>query len=212
MSNTLKFGNGQWATKDGSVLAYNDENDNFKPLPFNFERASSATLVNKDGLIEQVGSGEPRIDYTDSAEGALLLEGQSTNLIDYSEDFSQSYWVNLGAGAGSAAVVTSNYAISPDGTQNASRLQCDLNGGGASSGNQSLIYNDVLVSAGDSTRSIYVKSNDSMLNVYQTKSHINIAILKSHHHIQDHQLTAICKNKKHFLGSVFLRLHFLISF
>ena len=87
MSNTLKFGNGQWATKEGSTLAYNDENDNFKPLPFNFERGSSATVVNKDGLIETVGSDMPRIDYKDDSEGALLLEPQSTNLITYSEAF-----------------------------------------------------------------------------------------------------------------------------
>ena len=120
MSNTLKFGNGQWATKDGSVLAYNDENDNFKPLPFNFERASSATVVNKDGLIEQVGSGEPRIDYKDSAEGALLLEGQSTNLVEYSEDFSNSYWQKL-----SNATVSSQKVTSPDGTLNASQIVFD---------------------------------------------------------------------------------------
>ena len=120
MSNTLKFGNGQWATKDGSVLAYNDENDNFKPLPFNFERASSATLVNKDGLIEQVGSGEPRIDYADSAEGAMLLEGQSTNLVEYSEDFSNSYWQKL-----SNATVSSQKVTSPDGTLNASQIVFD---------------------------------------------------------------------------------------
>jgi hypothetical protein len=52
MANTLKFGNGQWATKVGSTLAYNDEGGNFKPLPFNFTRSTSATRVNKDGLIE----------------------------------------------------------------------------------------------------------------------------------------------------------------
>ena len=49
---------------------------NYKPLPFNFSRASSATVVNKDGLIETVGSGEPRIDYKDDSKGALLLEPQ----------------------------------------------------------------------------------------------------------------------------------------
>ena len=81
MSNTLKFGNGQWATKEGSTLAYNDENNNFKPLPFNFERGSSATVVNKDGLIETVGSDMPRIDYKDDSEGALLLEPQRTNYV-----------------------------------------------------------------------------------------------------------------------------------
>jgi hypothetical protein len=39
MSNTLKFGDGKWAVKQGSTLAYNDENGNFKPLPFNLIEA-----------------------------------------------------------------------------------------------------------------------------------------------------------------------------
>jgi hypothetical protein len=97
MAQKLKFGRGTWATKEGSTLAYNDENENYKPLPFNFERDSIATRVNKEGLIEVVGNDIPRIDYTDSAEGALLLENSSTNLITYSEDFSNSYWSKSGA-------------------------------------------------------------------------------------------------------------------
>ena len=91
MSNTLKFGNGQWATKEGSTLAYNDENNNFKPLPFNFERGSSATVVNKDGLIETVGSDMPRIDYKDDSEGALKLEPQSTNYLLQSNSFDTTW-------------------------------------------------------------------------------------------------------------------------
>lgn len=69
MANTFKFGNGNWAVKDGSALAYNDENNNFKPLPFDFTRASSATRVNKQGLVETVPSGKPRIDFLDNTDG-----------------------------------------------------------------------------------------------------------------------------------------------
>jgi hypothetical protein len=79
-------------------------------------------------------------------------------LVTYSETFSDSSWTKLGAGTGSTAVVTSDYAISPDGTQNATRLVCDLNGGGGSVSNQSLIY-DLYSSSGDQSLSIYVKSN-----------------------------------------------------
>jgi len=92
MANTLKFGAGQWATKEGSTLAYNDENDNFKPLPFDFTRASSGTVVNKAGLIETVGNGIPRIDFLGNTQGALKLEPQRTNVITYSEDFANPYW------------------------------------------------------------------------------------------------------------------------
>ena len=159
MAQKLKFGNGTWATKKGSTLAYNDENNNYKPLPFTTTRNSIATRVNKEGLIEVVGNDVPRIDYTDSADGVLLLEPQRTNLIEYSEDFSQSSWVKLGVGTGSAAVVTSNYAISPDGSQNASRLQCNL-GNGNTVSDQSLIYDSYNLS-GSQTISIYAKSNNN---------------------------------------------------
>ena len=81
MAQTYKFGNGTWATKKGSTLAYSDTNNAFKPLPFSFERNSIATRVNKEGLIEVVGNDIPRIDYTDSTEGALLLENSATNLL-----------------------------------------------------------------------------------------------------------------------------------
>lgn len=84
MANTLKFGNGNWATKEGSTLAYNDENNNFKPLPFDFTRASTATYVDSDGLIKTAGDNVPRIDYTDNTDGALLLEPARTNLLPYS--------------------------------------------------------------------------------------------------------------------------------
>ena len=136
MANTLKFGNGLWATKEGSTLAYNDENDNYKPLPFDFTRASNATVVNKEGLIETVGNGIPRIDFSDSEDGALLLEPQRTNLITYSEDFSQ--WVKE-----ATVTLTSNYGISPDGTQNSTRAQMDVNDSiyiSATSGNNFSIY------------------------------------------------------------------------
>ena len=92
MANTLNLGNGNWATKEDSLLAYNSENGNFKPLPFDFTRASSGTVVNKDGLVETIGSGEPRIDFKDNTKGALLLEPERTNLLIHSNDFSKSEW------------------------------------------------------------------------------------------------------------------------
>jgi len=140
MANTLKFGNGEWYGKKDTILAYNDENYNYKPLPFDFSRDSSATVVNKDGLIETVGNGEPRIDYKDDSKGALLLEPQRTNLITYSEDFS-----NWSSGS---TYTTQGYAISPDGTQNASRLLFTGSG-------QNIYINTS--ATGDVVGSIYVK-------------------------------------------------------
>jgi len=96
MANTLKLGtNGNWATKEGSLLAYNDERNNFKPLPFTTTRASSATVVNKQGLIETVGSGIPRIDFKDDSKGALKLEPSRSNLIVQSNNFNTSWTKTL---------------------------------------------------------------------------------------------------------------------
>ncbi len=91
MANTLKLGAGKWATGKDTVLSFNDENGNFKPLPFSFSRASSATVVNQSGLIETVQSGTPRIDFKDNNKGALLLEPQRLNYVAQSETFT-GYW------------------------------------------------------------------------------------------------------------------------
>jgi len=147
MANTLKFGNGEWYGKKDTILAYNDENNNYKPLPFDFSRASSATVINKQGLIETVGSGEPRIDYKDDSKGALLLEPTRTNLFPYSEDFENSDWNKNGG-----TTITNNYAISPDGTLNASRYL-----GIGTSG----LGDKFTLSATSYTISFYVKSNTS---------------------------------------------------
>ena len=118
MASTLKLGKGNWGVKEDSLLAYSDQNNNFVPLPFDFSRASSATVVNKAGLVEPVTSGLPRIDFSDDTNGALLLEPQSTNLITYSE-LLNTYFTTKSAGA----VITDNYGIAPNGLQSSSRIQ-----------------------------------------------------------------------------------------
>jgi hypothetical protein len=74
---------------------------------------------------------------------SLLLEPQSTNLLPYSEDFTQSNWINIGS-----PTITPNYGISPDGTLNSTRVQF------ASSSNS--LYDAISHTIGD-TASIYVK-------------------------------------------------------
>jgi len=66
----------------------------------------------------------PRLTYQNGGGGcpSLLLEKQSTNLVLYSQDLTNAVYSN-GGGAGSSITRTANYAISPDGTQNATRLQ-----------------------------------------------------------------------------------------
>ena len=94
-----------------SVLPTNGDGD------FTTTRASVATRVNENGLIEEVASNVPRLDYSDGGCPSLLLEPTATNPITYSEDFSDASWTKAGN-----AVVTPNNAISPDGTLNASTV------------------------------------------------------------------------------------------
>ena len=116
MSATLNLGtDGQWATKENSLLGYNSESGNYKPLPFDFTRASNGTFVNKAGLIETAASGVPRIDFSDSTSGALLLEPQRTNVLPYSQDFSHSSWLK------NDVSIQSGY-LAPDGTNNAYKV------------------------------------------------------------------------------------------
>ena len=58
----------------------------------------------------------PRLDYTDGT-ASILLEPQSTNLVPYSEDFSQSSWLQEGG-----ATLGLNTYLSPSGQNNASEL------------------------------------------------------------------------------------------
>ena len=147
MANTLKFGNGQWATKEGSTLAYNDENGNYKPLPFNFDRDTTATRVNKQGLIEVVSNNEPRIDYTNDSKGALLLEPTRSNLVTYSENFNGTGW-NVFGSSGGTCTRTLNYGISPQGIQNSTRV--------VFSDSNTALYFNISISVA-STATIYVK-------------------------------------------------------
>jgi len=149
MANTLNLGtDGNWAVKKDSLLGYNSENNNYKPLPFDFTRASSATVVNKAGLIETVGSGEPRIDFKDDAKGALLLEPSRTNLLQYSEDFTSTEWTKNSV---STPIADS---ISPDGSLNGYSVTNNATG-------TCILYdNEIGASLLDSTFSVFFKYKD----------------------------------------------------
>jgi len=95
----------------------------------------------------------------------MMNWSKGSNLVTHSEDFTNGSWTKLGNGTGDAAIVTSNFATSPIGTQNATRLQCDLNSG-TTTADQSLIY-DIDSSNTSQCISIYMKSNNgSNQNIY----------------------------------------------
>ena len=149
MANTFKFGNGNWASKKEAVLAYNDENSNFKPLPFTFDRASSATVVNKDGLIETVGVDEPRIDFLNNTKGHLLLEPSRQNVFTHSENISNSFWTKDGIS------ITDDSIVSPDGLQTADKLVEN-----SSNSNHRFYNNNFGITSGSASLSCFAKAGE----------------------------------------------------
>jgi hypothetical protein len=112
--------------------------------------------------VKEVLGDRPRLSY-DITNGVvedkphLLLENSSTNLITFSNDYTQTFWTKQQVGIASAPVVTSNYAISPDGTRNADRVVFNLNG--ATNSDFSQLATSLTTSVGNITNSVYIKSN-----------------------------------------------------
>ena len=65
-----------------SGVVYAMDNVTGELIPFNFSRASSATLFDKDKNMKLAGNNMPRIDYGNYTDGVkLLVEKESTNLL-----------------------------------------------------------------------------------------------------------------------------------
>ena len=105
------------ASKVYSVLPTDGTGD------FTFSRAGAATRVNSEGLIEEVLTNVPRLNYpmidgVVSGCPSLLLEPERRNLFTHSEDFSIYVKNNV--------TVTSNSTISPKGDLTADLITEDL--------------------------------------------------------------------------------------
>ena len=153
----LKLGNDIWATKQKSLLAYNDEGGNFKSLPFQVDRISGGSYVGRNGLIQSAASNEPRIDFLNNTKGGLLLEPQRTNYLLRSDFFGSIFWSKISGGTGINPVVTDDYSISPDGTKNADRVV--LNKGASDTVNDYSIIRQIVTNVGQGVSSVYMKSN-----------------------------------------------------
>jgi hypothetical protein len=104
----------------------------------------------------------PRLSYMYGSCPAVLLEPQRTNLITYSNTFSDSSWAKI-ASSGGSITITDNYNTSPDGNNNASRFVFNnLNTAYISKSFTS-------VNATSYTISIYAKSNTSNSYTFQLR-------------------------------------------
>jgi hypothetical protein len=92
------------------------------PTP-TFTRASTATFVGSDGLIQSAAINTPRFDHdpvTLACKGLLIEEARTNNLLhssNFKDTTSSNYWTNI-----SATTITVDQTTSPDGGSNADLL------------------------------------------------------------------------------------------
>ena len=124
-----------------------------------FVRTSAATRVNKDGLLEYVPIGQPRLNY-DGAIPHLLLEPQRSNELQYSEDFSNAYWTKLNV------TVETDANIAPDGNTTA-----DIMRETTATGEHRIARSYSFSGGGNSyTFSVFAKSGGRKLNLFSATS------------------------------------------
>ena len=121
---------------------------------FTFSRNGNASRTDSSSNIVTESANLPRIDYTDGC-GNWLLEPQSTNLITYSEDFSDSSWANINSSE------TSGF-LAPNGQNDAFRFL-------TTSGTSSYLFasNISVSNLTEYTISCYAKSNDNGLDNFK---------------------------------------------
>jgi len=110
-----------------------------------FSRTTTATYVDRYGVLQTAAIDEPRFEK----EG-LLIEGASTNLILYSEDFSNTEWTKN-------ATVGTDTTLAPDGSSNAYKVDDTASDATQYAYNDSASIADDL---SDYTASMFLKKGD----------------------------------------------------
>ena len=130
---------------DKSLTAYRG------PTP-SFSRASTGTYFNSSGVLTSAAINAPRFDHTFNGTSwvsrGLLVEEQRTNICLQSNTFNTT-WLTLNG------TVTANAATSPDGTNNAWKLN-ETSANSASHG----IYQQLTIGTGNYTWSVYAKAGE----------------------------------------------------
>ena len=139
-------GFGQTRTSNGTFTEYID----YSGSNFLYIKGSSSFNGSIDNIsvVEVNQDNLARIDYTDGADGVLLTEPQSTNLVTDSEDFSDNSWTKI------RTLVTPNSVISPEGSVNASTLSVS----GATGGEEFIRVSSL--DSNEATCSFYVKKGN----------------------------------------------------
>jgi len=141
-------GNVQELTSTGSYSYYFTPAYTNTSIVFKMFGASTGETFSLDNVSvkEVTRDNVPRIDYTGGGCPHILAEPQRTNLITFSNDFSNAIWQKQ---AGIVPTYNTTETLSPDGTNNATKF--------IGTGSTGVFKSSVSVS-GNISRSVYLKS------------------------------------------------------
>jgi len=154
---TVNSGTTTYSLYDGS--SYIKQNETIGAFDITFTCNGSGMFFSNDGTqtfdidwelsIKEVSvSGLPRLDYTNGNCPQLLLEPQSSNLVTYSQDLSNSDWFKF---SGGTTPLVEDSFISPSGEANANKITFY-------SGADGIVTNNATVSTSSNySLSIYMK-------------------------------------------------------
>jgi len=114
-----------------------------------------ATTGIANGDLVVMPSNQPRVEYDGAGTLGLLVEAAGTNLWLQTQAFNNVAWTKTGI-TDAAPTVTADFAVAPDGTTTAERVQFAATTGAA---NDSSVEQFVSTAAGQLSVSLYVKGN-----------------------------------------------------
>tara|TARA_B100001059_G_scaffold199447_1_gene205795 strand:+ start:3924 stop:5636 length:1713 start_codon:yes stop_codon:yes gene_type:complete len=153
-------GNSTNGTAGDSVFIQNAQQESGLVATDYIETGASTAQA---GILEDL----PRLDYSGGAScPALLLEPQRSNKFLFSEYYGSGALGIYQTGTNTHSV-TNNYAVSPEGVQNAIRFVADI----TSVGDRVVLRDGVSCGGGNHTLTFYAKSNTS--DTYTMKMHFD---------------------------------------
>lgn len=130
-----------------------------------FARSSTATCTQTstggltttgiaNGDLVTCSTDQPRVEWDSQGVRGLVIEQARTNSVVQSAGFDTGSWLKVGGGGPAAPTITADFAVAPDGTTTAERVQIPA----TSSGQDSVMYQGGCPVATDSA-SVYLRGN-----------------------------------------------------
>ena len=143
----------------------------FEPNSVNILAYSNSFIGSIDNVSVKLVKADDGTSYDGTSIGATWVDQQPTipqlglmdwskgsNLVEYSEDLTATGWSSQRTGVGVAPIVTNNFALSPIGEMNASRIVFDIGSGTLSTDISQLQNRSTIVNGDTYVTSMYIKS------------------------------------------------------